>query len=125
MSDFLLYGGTEMDGSEVDLDLDLIPIRDASLIDNAKHRKISPRQLLAAMNVLVPSVVVSADNPTTETIGENRSAIWFNTTINQVRNWANVQGTLWRSPLWSIFVGNGFTADSTLVTADSTIPINS
>lgn len=125
MADFELYGGSEMTGSEVNLDDDLLPIRDASLIANAKHRKITPRELLAAMNVLVPSVVVDSDNPTTSTLGEGRSAIWFNTTINQVRNWANIQGTLWRSPLWTVFIGSGFTADSTLVTADSTIPINS
>lgn len=122
MSDFQLYGGTAMTAAEVDASADRMPIRDASLIGNAKHRYISIAQLqvLFGGGAGAGQVVISASNPTTSDISLNTSLVWYNTNLNEVYNWANIGGVLYRSTVWSPVVDLIFAADSIEITADST-----
>lgn len=121
MSDFRLYGGDFITASELDVEVDLIPLRDNSAIGNAKHKKISVAQIASIIRNLDQGVLTASGNPTVLDLPIKSNAIWYNTTLQEVYHWANIGGALYRSKPWNIYFSIdslSFTADSTLITAD-------
>ena len=95
-----------MSGDEVDIESDLIPIRDASLTGNPKHRKISIQQLGSLIGGI--KVISSTSNPTLDDIAEKQVVVWNNTITNEIFSWTNINGVLFHSPAWFSSTVSGY-----------------
>lgn len=114
---YRLYGGEYLPSDQIDPSQDYIPIRDASIDGDAKHKKTTVRDLKNAIG----SVVSTNRNPTTGDIPPGGTVLWNNTLSNETYSYANFSGTLWRSEGWSIWTPSGiYTFDSTTIFFDNT-----